>query len=175
MLSKIISKGLIILVLFVVFVSGCISLDEGVNETASDGAIHFEGKGISFNAPNTWQSIIKKNQSDGYLFSIQRITGLNTDWIVFYAGYWNGTLSEYYGPYKKELQNSTWTYSEKELIVNGLPGYQIATVNDEKRLMVETSFIKNGVIYRIISLPADNNLTSIEPDLKMVISTFQTT
>ncbi|EKF84777.1 hypothetical protein A994_12226 [Methanobacterium formicicum DSM 3637] len=53
MSSKISSIGLLLLVLIVIVISGCTSQDT-VKETVSGDVKHFEGKGISFNAPNTW-------------------------------------------------------------------------------------------------------------------------
>jgi hypothetical protein len=177
MLSKISSMGLVVLiVLFVVFLSGCTLFDD-VKETESDGVNHFEGKGISFSAPNTWHSGQVKNESSDYLFTIGRGTGQNIDFISFHKGYSNKTLSEQFSSYREGIINDNFTiYSEKELTVDGLPAYQITTLNVENIPLVTTGFIKNGILYTIYAIPSTGkNLTSIEPDLEMILNTFHAT
>lgn len=116
MSSKISSIGLLLLVFIVVLVSGCI-LSDDVKETESNGFKHFEGKGISFNAPNTWSLGQMENwKLSDYLFSIGRGTGKNLDLIHFHAGTYNLTLSDYINSEHENIRRENFTLiSEKEL------------------------------------------------------------
>jgi len=174
MLSKISSIGLVLLVFIVVVISGCTSPDS-VNVTESNGVKHFEGKGISFNAPNTWALGQMENQTRDYLFSIGKGTGENTDLIHFFAGYYNRTLSEHINSEKEKIANSNSTIiSEKNLTVEGVPAYQITGLNEGKKItVISTCFMKNGILFEIYAVPGpNNNITSIEPGLEMVLNTF---
>ncbi|MBI4813315.1 MAG: hypothetical protein HY802_02985 [Methanobacterium sp.] len=172
MSPKISSIGLVLLVLIVIVISGCTS-QNGIKETESGSVKHFEGKNISFDAPNTWYSGILKNSS-GYLFSIYIPPTENNSYTIdFYAGYSNKTLFEAVNPFRNEVINANWTIiSEKELTVDGLPAYQMEVLNQNGTL-ISTFVVKNGVVYGIYAIPRpDSNLTSIEPDLEMVLNTF---
>ncbi|MBI5458746.1 PsbP-related protein [Methanobacterium sp.] len=178
MLPRIISSmGLVILIFSVVVVSGCTSNDplDNVYKTESTGIKHFESEGISFNASINWSFYKMENETaDDYLFSISKGTDENMDLIHFYAGNYNGTLSEYVSSEKKEIPLRNWTItSEKELTVDGLPAYQISALNQENKPLIKTWFMKNGTIHTIYAVPsAGKNLTNIETDLEIVISTF---
>jgi|GEM_PF-3072557 len=177
MLPRIISSiGLVILIFSVVVVSGCTSNDplDNVYKTESTGLKHFESEGISFNASNNWSFYKMENEGGDYLFSISKGTDENMDLIHFHAGTYNGTLSEYVSSQKKEIPLMNWTItSEKELTVDGLPAYQISSLNQENKPLIKTWFMKNGTIYTIYAVPSPGkNLTSIETDLEIVISTF---
>lgn len=177
MLSKIVSSiGLVLLVLSVVIVSGCTSNDalDNVYKTESDGLKYYVSDGISFNSLNNWSYYKMQNDEGNYLFSIGRGSGEDMDLIHFYSGKYNGTLSEYINSLKKEIQlNNGVILSEKELTVDGLPAYQISALNPENKSLSKTGFMKNGTLYTIHAVPGPNrNLTSIEKDLEVVISTF---
>ncbi len=175
MLSKISSIGLMILIISIVVVSGCTSSDplDNVYKTESDGFKYFESDGISFNSSNNWSFYQMENEV-GYLFSIGRGPSENMDLIHFYATTYNRTLSEYINSEKKEIFLKNWTIiSEKELTVDGLPAYQISALNQENNPLIKTWFMKNGTMYTIYAIPnQDKNITSIEKDLEIVISTF---
>ncbi len=174
MSSKIGSIGLVLLVFIVVVISGCTSPDS-VNVTESNGVKHFEGKVISFNAPNTWALGQMENETRDYLFSIGKGTSENTDLIHFHAGYYNGTILEHINSEneKNPLSNST-VISEKNLTVDGLPAYQVTTLNEGKKTtVISTYFMKNGILFAIYAVPGpNNNITSIELGLEMVLNTF---
>lgn len=176
MLPKISSIGLVILIFSVVAVSGCTSGDalDNVYKTESDGLKHYVSDGVSFNSSNTWTFYQLQNDDGNYLFSIGRGTTENMDYIHFYAGTYNRTLSEYVSSEKKEIQNRNWIIiSEKELTVDGLPAYQISALNQDNKPLIKTWFMKNGTMYTIYALPGpDKNITSIEKDLEIVINTF---
>lgn len=175
MLRRISSIGLVLFVFIVVLVSGCISDD--VKETESNGIKHFEGKGISFNAPNTWSLGQMENwKLSDYLFSIGRGTGENLDLIHFHAGTYNRTLSDYINSEHENILRENFTLiSEKELTVDDLPAYQITTVNKENKTITSTCFVKNKIMYAIYAVPSPGkNITSIEQDLGMVLNTFCT-
>ncbi len=177
MLPKISSMGLVILIFSVVVVSGCTSSDalDNVYKTESNGLKHFESEGISFNSSNNWSFYKMENETSGdYLFSISKGTEENMDLIHFYAGAYNRTLSEHISSQKKEIPLRNWTIiSEKELTVDGLPAYQISALTQENKPLIETWFMKNGTMYTIYAVPSPGkNLTSIEKDLEIVISTF---
>lgn len=176
MLPKISSIGLVILIFSVVAVSGCTSSDalDNVYKTESDGFKHFESDGISFNSSNKWSFYKLENDEGDYLFSIGRGPNENMDLIHFYAGTYNRTLSEYISSEKKEIPLRNWTIiSEKELTVDGVPAYQISALNPENKPLIKTWFMKNGTMYTIYAVPSpDKNITSIEKDLEIVISTF---
>jgi len=181
MQSKISSIGLLILVFSVIVVSGCILNDplDDVNESESNGVKHFEGKGISFNAPNTWALCKIENVSGYYLFSIGRGTGGNidlNDLISFHVFPDNRTLSE---AIKSDTENCTLDnetiISEKELTVNGLPAFQRTTHNNNNITVTYVFFMKNGNMYAIFAVPMKGkNFTTIEADLEMVLNTFRT-
>jgi len=178
MLPKIISSiGIVLLIFSVVVVSGCLSNDplDNVYKTESTGLKHFESEGISFNCSNNWSFYKMENETSAdYLFSISRGTDENMDLIHFYAGAYNRSLSEYISSVKKEIPLRNWTIiSEKELTVDGLPAYQISALNQENNPLIKTWLMKNGTIYTIYAVPSPGkNLTSIEKDLEIVISTF---
>lgn len=174
MSSKISSMGLVIIVLFVLLSSGCTS-QNGIKETESGSVKHFEGRNIAFDAPNTWYSGVLKNSS-GYLFSIYIPPTENNSYkIDFYAGYSNKTLFEAVTPFRNEVNSVNWTIiSEKELTVDGVPAYQMEVLNQNGTL-ISTFVVKNRVVYGIYAIPCLNsNLTSIKPDLEMVLNTFRT-
>ena len=174
MSSKISSMGLVIIVLFVLLSSGCTS-QNGIKETESGSVKHFEGRNIAFDAPNTWYSGVLKNSS-GYLFSIYIPPTENNSYTIdFYAGYSNKTLFEAVTPFRNEVNSANWTIiSEKELTVDGVPAYQMEVLNQNGTL-ISTFVVKNRVVYGIYAIPRPNsNLTSIEPDLEMVLNTFRT-
>lgn len=174
MSSKISSMGLVIIVLFVLLSSGCTS-QNGIKETESGSVKHFEGRNIAFDAPNTWYSGVLKNSS-GYLFSIYIPPTENNSYkIDFYAGYSNKTLFEAVTPFRNEVNSANWTIiSEKELTVDGVPAYQMEVLNQNGTL-ISTFVVKNRVVYGIYAIPCLNsNLTSIKPDLEMVLNTFRT-
>ena len=177
MLSKISSIGLVILIFSVVAISGCASDDalDNVYKTESDGFKHYTSDGISFNSSNNWSFYQLQKEEDNYLFSIGRGTTENMDYIHFYAGTYNRTLSEYINSEKNEIPLRNWTLiSEKELTVDGLSAYQISALNQENQPVIKTWFMKNGTIYTIYAVPGPGkNITSIEKDLEIVISTFQ--
>lgn len=178
MLPKIISSmGLVLLIFSVVAVSGCLSNDplDNVYKTESNGLKHFESEGISFNSSINWSFYKMENETSGdYLFSISKGTDENMDFIHFYAGVYNRTLSEYISSEKKEIPLRNWTItSEKELTVDSLPAYQISALNQENNPLIKTWFMKNGTIYTIYAVSGPSkNLTSIEKDLEIVTSTF---
>ena len=160
------------IVLFVLLSSGCTS-QNGIKETESGSVKHFEGRNISFDAPNTWYSGILKNSS-GYLFSIYTPPTENNSYTIdFYAGYSNKTLFEAINPFRNEVINANWTIiSEKELTVDGFPAYQMEVLNQNGTL-ISTFVVKNGVVYGIYAIPRPNsNLTLIEGDLDVVLNTF---
>lgn len=174
MSSKISSMGLVIIVLFVLLSSGCTS-QNGIKETESGSVKHFEGRNIAFDAPNTWYSGVLKNSS-GYLFSIYIPPTENNSYTIdFYAGYSNKTLFEAVTPFRNEVNSANWTIiSEKELTVDGVPAYQMEVLNQNGTL-ISTFVVKNRVVYGIYAIPCLNsNLTSIKPDLEMVLNTFRT-
>jgi hypothetical protein len=174
MSSKISSMGLVIIVLFVLLSSGCTS-QNGIKETESGSVKHFEGRNIAFDAPNTWYSGVLKNSS-GYLFSIYIPPTENNSYTIdFYAGYSNKTLFEAVTPFRNEVNSVNWTIiSEKELTVDGVPAYQMEVLNQNGTL-ISTFVVKNRVVYGIYAIPCLNsNLTSIKPDLEMVLNTFRT-
>jgi hypothetical protein len=175
MWSNINSMGLLLLVFMIVLVSGCTSPDD-VNVTESNGVKHFEGKGISLDAPNSWYNGILKN-SNGYLFSIYIPPTENNSYVIdFYAGYSNKTLSETFKSFKNEVMNTNWTIlSENELTVDGVPAHQMKILNQNGTL-ISTFFLKNGIVYSIYAIPRPgSSLTRIETDLEMVLNTFHTT
>lgn len=177
MLPRIISSiGLVLLVLSVVVVSGCTSEDalDNVYKTESDGLKHYEGEGISFNSLNNWTYYKLENNESDYLFSIGRGSGEDMDLIHFHSGKYNGTLSEHINSLKKEITLSNGVViSEKELTVDGLPAYQISALKPENKPLSKTLLIKNGTIYTIHAVPGPGrNLSSIEKDLEIVISSF---
>lgn len=166
--------GLVIIVLFVLLSSGCTS-QNGIKETESGSVKHFEGRNIAFDAPNTWYSGVLKNSS-GYLFSIYIPPTENNSYTIdFYAGYSNKTLFEAVTPFRNEVNSANWTIiSEKELTVDGVPAYQMEVLNQNGTL-ISTFVVKNRVVYGIYAIPCLNsNLTSIKPDLEMVLNTFRT-
>lgn len=166
--------GLVIIVLFVLLSSGCTS-QNGIKETESGSVKHFEGRNIAFDAPNTWYSGVLKNSS-GYLFSIYIPPTENNSYTIdFYAGYSNKTLFEAVTPFRNEVNSVNWTIiSEKELTVDGVPAYQMEVLNQNGTL-ISTFVVKNRVVYGIYAIPCLNsNLTSIKPDLEMVLNTFRT-
>lgn len=178
MLPRIISSmGLVLLIFGVVVVSGCTSNDalDNVYKTESDGLKHYASDGISFDSLNNWTYYKMENNASDYLFSIGRGPGEEMDFIHFYSGKYNGTLSEHVNSLKNEiiLQNGV-IISEKELKVDGVPAYQISAFNPENKQFSKTWFIKNGTIYTIHAVPGPGkNLTNIEKDLEIVINSFK--
>ncbi|AUB54572.1 hypothetical protein BK007_00045 [Methanobacterium subterraneum] len=178
MLPRIISSmGLVFLIFSVVVVSGCTSDNEldNVYKTESDGLKHFASDGISFDSPNNWTYYKMDNNEGDYLFSIGLGNCEERDFIHFHAGKYDRTLSEHISSEKKEIPLRKWTMlSEKELTVGGLPAYQISALNQENKPLIKTWFIQNGTMYTIHAVPGpDKNLTSIEKDLEIVISSFK--
>ncbi|BDZ67270.1 hypothetical protein [Methanobacterium ferruginis] len=186
--------GLVLLIFSVVAISGCSSHDllnylnplYDVSVTGSDGVKHFEGKGISFNSPNTWVLSHVENDIDEYLFSIVRGDDKNlekTDRIhffagkydsSFFAGKYNGTSPEFVNHVNDFPYGENHTRSLKELTVDGLPAYQ--SITHDKNISIKICFMKNGIMYMILAFPRkDNNVTSIEPDLEMIFDTFHIT
>ena len=178
MLPRIVSSiGLVLLVLSVMVVSGCTSDDalDNVYKTESDGLKHYASDGISFDSLNNWTYYKMENNEGDYLFSIGKGNGENMDLIHFYSGKYSGTLSEHISSEKKEISLRNWTMlSGKELTVDGLPAYQISALNQENKPLIKTWFIQNGTMYTIHAVPGpDKNLTNIEKDLEIVISSFK--
>ncbi len=161
------------IILCVMIISGCTSL--GVKENEYNGVKHFEGKGISFNAPNTWHSGSPRN-TKGYLFSIYQGTLNNSSYIIdFYSAQTNKTLSEaviYLNNDFRQRSNCT-VLSEKNCTVNGVAAYQVKAINSLNQTLILTYFVKDGVVYSIDATPNPyTNHTNIESDLEMVINTF---
>jgi len=174
MWSNINSIVLLLLVFMIVLVSGCTSPDD-INVTESNGVKHFEGKGISLDAPNSWYNGILKN-SNGYLFSIYTTPTENSYVIDFYAGYSNKTLSEAVSTFRNEVTNANLTIlSENELVVDGVLAHEMKILNQNGTL-ISTFVVKNGIVYGIYAIPrSGSNCTCIEPDLEIVLKTFHTT
>ncbi len=176
MWSNINSIGLLLLVFMIVLVSGCTSPD-GVNVAESNGLKHFEGKGISFNAPNTWHDGKLRNTT-GYLFSIYTEPVKKGSYVIdFYSASSNKTLSEAVSYFREDmLLRSNYTIlSEKDLTVDSVPAYQIKALNSDNRTLLLTYFVKKGVVYAIDAIPNPRNNNTIETDLEMILNTFHTT
>ena len=157
--------------IFIIAIGGMLSPDKN-QSTSSSADKTFQGSGISFNYPNSWNEYTPQTTTSESVVNLERD---DPNVAILSVSEYNDSrsLTELLASETNIAESEGDVISKTSVTVDGEPGYQITWKYSTNGggIQQNTFFVKNNIEYRIVF--TGDSVSDIQSDINTVLNSFK--